>query len=262
MERLGRGRRRCRSRSSWRESGLSFGSGRGSRSKHLAEGRDWRLCEALLTLHAIADEACAGPGVALTASDGMGAVYRARGRELLAQNRDHSPASRRISSACCPRSAPHRAAARRVALALRLRQSSRGRVRWHKVPGRHRGTEPQADTAQLLAAAVAAAGPGVRLPAGGGLGARPGQASRSASSSSCLRRGLDLDLVDRMLVAARDEVDSVNVVVLPESAVDESELDALEALLARHGVTGLHQPGSASARRDRASSPATRCTSA
>ena len=43
------------------------------------------MCEALLTLHAIADEACAGLGVALDASDGNGLVYRARGRELLAR---------------------------------------------------------------------------------------------------------------------------------------------------------------------------------
>ena len=34
----------------------------------LTEARDWRLCEALLTLHAIADEACAGLGVALDAA--------------------------------------------------------------------------------------------------------------------------------------------------------------------------------------------------
>src|SRR5262249_59672343 len=31
----------------------------------LAEARDWRLCEALLTLHAIADETCAGLGGAV-----------------------------------------------------------------------------------------------------------------------------------------------------------------------------------------------------
>ena len=44
----------------------------------LTEARDWRLCEALLTLHAIADEACAGLGVALDASSADGCVYRAR----------------------------------------------------------------------------------------------------------------------------------------------------------------------------------------
>ncbi|HEX8894955.1 MAG TPA: hypothetical protein VF783_16620, partial [Terriglobales bacterium] len=56
---------------------------------------------------------------------------------------------------------------------------------------------------------------------------------------------IDLDLVDRLIVAARDEVDSVDVVMLPESAVDESEIGALEALLDRHGVvmliTGVRQ---------------------
>ena len=51
----------------------------------LASGRDWRLAEALLTLHAVADEACAGLGIALDASDAIGCVYRARGRELLAR---------------------------------------------------------------------------------------------------------------------------------------------------------------------------------
>ena len=44
----------------------------------LAEARDWRVCEALLTLHAIADEACAGLGIALDASSADGCVYRAR----------------------------------------------------------------------------------------------------------------------------------------------------------------------------------------
>jgi hypothetical protein len=49
--------------------------------EHLAEGHDWRMCEAVLTLHAIADEACAGLGVALDNADGKGCIYRAHGRE-------------------------------------------------------------------------------------------------------------------------------------------------------------------------------------
>lgn len=53
--------------------------------QHLRDGEAWRVCEALLTLHAIADEACAGLGVALDSSSGEGVVYRARGRELLAR---------------------------------------------------------------------------------------------------------------------------------------------------------------------------------
>jgi len=57
----------------------------GTPLSQLAEARDWRLCQALLTLHAIADEACAGLGVDLDASGADGFVYRARGRELLAR---------------------------------------------------------------------------------------------------------------------------------------------------------------------------------
>src|SRR5262249_30414163 len=47
------------------------------------------------------------------------------------------------------------------------------------------------------------------------------------------------DLLDRVLVAAREEVGSVDVVLLPESAVEEGEIDELEALLHRHGVVSL-----------------------
>jgi hypothetical protein len=50
---------------------------------------------------------------------------------------------------------------------------------------------------------------------------------------------LDLGLLDRVLVAARDEADSVDGVVLPESAVDEGDIGDLEALLDRHGVIYL-----------------------
>src|SRR5262249_57398054 len=53
--------------------------------EELARGEDARVRQALLTLHAIADETCAGLGVAIDASDGTACVYRARGRELLAR---------------------------------------------------------------------------------------------------------------------------------------------------------------------------------
>jgi hypothetical protein len=51
--------------------------------------------------------------------------------------------------------------------------------------------------------------------------------------------GLDFDLLDRVLVAAREEAGAVDVVMLPESAVEEDEIDELEALLQRHGVVFL-----------------------
>jgi hypothetical protein len=42
-----------------------------------------------------------------------------------------------------------------------------------------------------------------------------------------------------VLTAAGEQAGGVDVVVLPESAVEDAEIDDLEALLARHGVTGL-----------------------
>jgi hypothetical protein len=60
---------------------------------------------------------------------------------------------------------------------------------------------------------------------------------------------VDLDLIDRLLATAREEVDAVDVVVLPESAVPADELDELEAVLAAHyvgvlitGVRDVDQP--------------------
>jgi hypothetical protein len=53
------------------------------------------------------------------------------------------------------------------------------------------------------------------------------------------QEGLDFELLDRVLVAARKEAGSVDVVILPESAVEESEIAGIEALLDRHGVVFL-----------------------
>jgi hypothetical protein len=72
--------------------------------------------------------------------------------------------------------------------------------------------------------------------------------------------GLDLD-VDRTLLAARDEVGDVDVVVLPESSVDEGDIDALEAVLDHHGVT-MVMTGVASRHRNPDDCRATGCTSA
>jgi hypothetical protein len=51
--------------------------------------------------------------------------------------------------------------------------------------------------------------------------------------------GLDLDRLDRVLAAAREEVGSVDVAVFPEGAVDEDDIPELEAVLNRHGVVSL-----------------------
>src|SRR5215813_2208397 len=60
----------------------------------LATGRAWRICQALITLHAIADEACAGTGVTVAGISRDGARFRARARELLARTGTLSRISR------------------------------------------------------------------------------------------------------------------------------------------------------------------------
>lgn len=211
--------------------------------EHLADGRDWPVCEALLTLHAIADEACAGMFVALDRSDGEGCIYRARGRELLARAgclaRLHSHLVRVLPKIRTPPTGG--ASFSRYACVYRPGLE----VRWHKLPSRHRGTDPQAEHAHLLLL------PWPLRVRESDFRAVEGSVQRLAKEpfgffEFAPEERLDLDLVDRMLIAARDEVGRVDVVLLPESAVEESELDALEALLDRHGVVylqaGLRKP--------------------
>src|SRR5215813_8422159 len=118
--------------------------------EHLAEGHDWRLCEALLTLHAIADEACAGLGVALDRSDGAGCIYRARGRELLARTgslaRIPSHVMRVLPKIRTP---PNGTSLRSFSRYVCLRPPG-VEARWHRVPARRAGTEPRARHANLL----------------------------------------------------------------------------------------------------------------
>jgi len=204
--------------------------------EHLASGLDWRVCVALLTLHAMADEACAGLGVALDTSDGLACAYRARGREMLVRRGSMARVDpRRLRVLPKVRTPPTgRPAFSRYACV----QRSGVEVRWHKIPTRHRGTDLGSEHATLLL-----------LPWPLEVKAsdfRPveGSVQRLAKEpfgffEFAPQGGLDFDLLDRVLVAARREAGSVDVVCLPESAVGEGEIDELEALLYRHGVVNL-----------------------
>jgi hypothetical protein len=217
--------------------------------EELAEGKDWRLCQALLTLHAIADEACAGMGVALDTHDADGAIYRARGRELLARTGSLSRVSTRFLRVLPKVRTPPTGKASFARYACI--QGPDIDVRWHKMPARHRGTDPQSEYATLLLLPWP-----LRV-----------RASDFRSLQTSVQRldnepyglfefvpaeGLDLDLLDRVLVAAREETTGVDVVVLPESAVDEEDIEELEALLHSHGVimlqTGVRQQARQSGR--------------
>ena len=201
----------------------------------LAQGLDWRACVALLTLHAIADEACAGLGVALDTSDAVASVYRARGRELLVRTGSMARFDPRLLKVLPKVRTPPtgRPAFSRYACV----QGPGVEACWHKMPARHRGTDLRSEYATLLL-----------LPWPLEVNAsdfRPVEGSVQRPEDPfgffefAPREGLDLDLLDRVLVAARQEAGSVDVVCLPESAVEEGEIDELEALLHDHGVISL-----------------------
>jgi len=207
--------------------------------QELSTGADWDLCTALLTLHAISDEACAGLGAALTASSPLGCAYRGRARELLAQRGTLARVSQdavlvlpKVRTPAAPGTS-----IRSMSRYATTHGPSVG-VRWHKLPARRRGTEPHADHVNFLLLPWP-----LRIRASD---FRPieGTAQRDADEPYGFfdfdpAEQLDLDLVDRMLVAARGEVDSIDVVCLPESAITEAELAPLEALLESHGVATL-----------------------
>ena len=204
----------------------------------LAEGRDWRMCEAVLTLHAIADEACAGLGITLDGSDGRACLYRAHGRELLARTGSMARISTH-SLRVLPkvRTRPNGASLRSLSRYACVLDPGVD-VRWHKLPSRRNGTDPGVRHANLLLLPWP-----LRVRESD---FRPLEGSVQRLSKDAFgffefapSEELDLDLVERLILAARDEVDGVDVVLLPECAVEEAEISGLETLLERYGVTML-----------------------
>ena len=211
--------------------------------ERLASGDDPRFSEALLTLHAIADEACAGLGVALDSANARGCLYRTRGRELLARTGSLARISTRFLRVFPKtRTAPlARPAFSRYACVLGPGIDTR----WHKMPARHRGTDLQSEYATILLL------PWPLIVRASDFHPVPGSVAREDKDpygffEFAPAEGVDFDLLDRVLVAARREAGSVDVVVLPETAIEEREIEDVETLLDAHGVvylqTGVRQP--------------------
>ena len=116
--------------------------------EQVALRRDHRVCEALLTLHAIADEACAGLGVALDSSSPEGCVYRARGRELLARTGSLARIDARLLRVLPKVITPP--TVRPTFSRYACVQGPGIDVGWHKIPARHRGTDLRSEYATLL----------------------------------------------------------------------------------------------------------------
>ena len=165
----------------------------------LAEGRDWQGCVALLTLHALADEACAGLGVALDTSDAVASVYRARGRELLVRTGSIARVDPRLLKVLPKVRTPPtgRPAFSRYAC---VQRPGRGALAQDARASPRHG--PSLRVRDAAAPSVAARGQRLGLrPVEGSL-RRPSK-DPYGSFEFAPAQGLDLDLLDRVLVAAR-----------------------------------------------------------
>lgn len=210
----------------------------------LATGRAWRLCQALLTLHAIADEASAGTGAAVTDVPRGGQRFRGRARELLARTGTLSRIGReRLRVLPCVRNPVGGPSIRSLSRYVCVRGPAVDVV-WNRIPARTIGSPGAAQEGNALmlpwplridAEDFKPTGAGQRL-----------ELERHGFFEFAPGELLDLDLADRVLQSARDQEGPVEIVVLPESALRPAEIDELEALLTRHGVVlfvaGVREP--------------------
>lgn len=203
-----------------------------------SSGSAWRLCEALLTLHAVSDECCAGLAGAVDAHEAGGCVYRAWGRELLARTGSLArvpPSRLRVFPKLGTPTG-----------GISLRSVSRYacicpagvEATWHKTPFLLPENQPSGHRANILLL------PWPLRVRGSDFRPVPNSVQRPRTEPFGFFQfspsGLtDLDVLERLIVAALEEVETVDMVALPEGAVDEMELDGLESILARHGVRTL-----------------------
>jgi hypothetical protein len=209
----------------------------------LATGQAWRVCQALLTLHAVADEACAGTGVAIADLPRDGHRFRARARELLARTGTLSRISRErlrvLPRARNPTGGPSIRSLSRYVCVLGPEVDAV----WNRIPAR------------TIAPGGAAAGNVLMLPWPLRIDGEDFKPTGPVEGAEFEPYGffefvpgelLDLDLADRVLQAARDQAGSVEIVVLPEGALRPNDIDDLEALLTRHRVwlvvAGIREP--------------------
>jgi hypothetical protein len=196
-------------------------------------GEPWELCEALLTLHAAADEACgrvALDGASNTSFEG------AAWRWLLAEGSLSRVSPTRIrvlpKTHFSTRGITIRSLSRHLALC------------YEAVDVRFRGTG-------AARAAVRQAFNVVLVPWPLSVASRDFRPAPAASVVDNMdprhfgffefapEHSLELDLVRSILDSAAERVDTVDAVVFPESALRPDEIEDLERVLTAHGVTLL-----------------------
>jgi len=214
----------------------------------VASGQAWRVCEALLTLHAIADDACAGMGVTVGRRAGhAGVAYRARGRELLARTRSMARIAPDFLRVLPKVRTPGAGISFRSLSRYACVRGPTVDVKWDRISVRPARRGPQQANILLLPWPLRIE-PADFCPVPGSL--RRAEMEPFGFFQFSPSEAFDVSLVDRILNAAKEEVDRVDVVVLPESSLPRDEIQPLEAVLARQGVVlvmaGIREPMDAS----------------
>ena len=202
----------------------------------LSSGRAWRLCVALLTLHAIADEVCAGVGARAGQREPIGISLRAQIRELLARSGSMArvdpdrlrvlPKYRTSGVGITSRSISRYACVVGPSVEFAVRG----------VAGRCAACDHGQLNLLLLPWPLRIEDDDFR-PVAGSVRERPVEPYGSFEYRPS--EDFDLGLVDRVLRVASRDAGHIDVVVLPESSLLEEDLDDLEATLARHDVDML-----------------------
>jgi hypothetical protein len=201
----------------------------------LCEGGAWHVTEALLTLHAIADEACAGLGTATAVAPGAGLLFRAAARELLAEQGSlsrMSPDVIRVFPRCRTNTGGMSIHSLSRHVCVRGPQVD---VEWHRMLSRPEGvTFPEAHANIVLLPwplrvrsrdfrPVPFRLPHMEVTEFGFFEFDP-------------HEKLDLSLVEGVLDSAVDEAGSVDVIFLPEASLEKADIEPLETLAAEFGV--------------------------
>jgi hypothetical protein len=201
-------------------------------------GGAWGLCEALLTLHAVADEACAG--LAAAGPPSTDRCFETRARAMLEGqgSLSHlSPTRVRIvpKTHFAARGITIRSLSRYLALCYESVE-----VRWRRVesetPALDVSTGQPAYNVLLVPWPLSVRGDDFR-PVPTPLGNMDTDVFGFFEFAP--RAALDVSRVRSLLDAARDEVGRVDAVVLPEAAAEPHEVTELEGALTDAGATFL-----------------------
>ena len=210
----------------------------------LREGGRWDVSESLLTLHAIADEACA---VLEASGDVSEESFEDLAWAQLAASGSLSRFSpSRVRIVPKVHSAPGGITIRSLSRYLALCYES-VEVRWHRIEPVGRPGEQAAEKAAynvlLLPWPLSVSANDFRVVSGplANMDAR-----RFGFFQFSPERSIDLMLAEAILEASIRSVARVDAVVLPEAAVESSDLPPLEEMAERHGVqfllAGVRQP--------------------